>query len=90
MQNILFSFIFIIIKLPVFTPDDDGVKTQYSPSCHQHAKHAKIVIQNTKFDIFKYLLHFVYSGRFPTPINEFNAQPLFKATDEFDIQDGKT
>ena len=55
----------------------------------QHAKHGKIVIHDTKLDIFKYLLHFVYSGRVPTPINKFNAQPLFEAADEFDIEDLK-
>ncbi|KAI9563144.1 hypothetical protein GHT06_010601 [Daphnia sinensis] len=56
----------------------------------QETSTRKICIKDIKPDIFKQLLHYVYSGRLSTKLSEEIAQPLFVAADMYDVDDLKT
>jgi speckle-type POZ protein len=49
----------------------------------------KIRIHHIRFEIFKDVLHFIYSGKVSSSINQIKAQSLFEAADEFDVGDLK-
>ncbi|KZS09674.1 Uncharacterized protein APZ42_026064 [Daphnia magna] len=49
----------------------------------------KVCIKDIKPDIFKQLLHYIYSGRTSTELSEEIAQRLFVAADMYDIEDLK-
>lgn len=49
----------------------------------------RVNIQDIQPDIFKELLHYIYSGRTLAPLTEVTAQPLFVAADKYDIGDLK-
>ena len=49
----------------------------------------RIHIQDIQFDIFKELLHYLYSGRLSLPLTEAVAQPLFMAANKYHIDDLK-
>uniref|UniRef100_A0A0P5QQ63 Btb/poz domain-containing protein n=1 Tax=Daphnia magna TaxID=35525 RepID=A0A0P5QQ63_9CRUS len=55
----------------------------------QETNTRKVCIKDIKPDIFKQLLHYIYSGRTSTKLSEENAQPLFVAADMYDIEDLK-
>lgn len=55
----------------------------------QETSTRKVCIKDIKPDIFKQLLHYIYSGRTSTKLSEENAQPLFVAADMYDIEDLK-
>jgi hypothetical protein len=55
----------------------------------QESKTRKVVIEDIVPEIFKELLHYIYSGRCSTPLTEGTAQPLFVAADKYDIKDLK-
>lgn len=56
----------------------------------QQANHqGKIRIHHIRFEIFKDVLHFIYSGKVSSSINQIKAQSLFEAADEFDVTDLK-
>ncbi|XP_057368083.1 BTB and MATH domain-containing protein 42-like [Daphnia carinata] len=55
----------------------------------REASTRKICIRDIKPDIFKQLLHYIYSGRTSTELSEEIAQPLFVAADMYDIGDLK-
>lgn len=55
----------------------------------REAETGRVVIEDVRADIFKQLLHFIYSGRIGTPLNEVTAQPLFLAADKYDVSDLK-
>ena len=55
----------------------------------QELKTRKVVIQDIQPEIFKELLHYIYSGRCSTPFTEITVQPLFVAADKYDIKDLK-
>ncbi|KAK4015109.1 hypothetical protein OUZ56_030099 [Daphnia magna] len=55
----------------------------------QETSTRKVCIKDIKLDIFKQLLHYIYSGRTSTKLSEENAQPLFVAADMYDIEDLK-
>ena len=47
------------------------------------------VIQDVKPNIFKEMLHYIYSGRTRTPLTQDKAQSLYLAADKYDIEDLK-
>ena len=49
----------------------------------------KVYIQDVQLNIFTELLHYIYSGRTKTEINEDTAQPLYIAADKYYIEDLK-
>ena len=49
----------------------------------------KVYIQDVPYNIFTELLHYIYSGRTKTEMNEDTAQPLYIASDKYDIEDLK-
>lgn len=53
----------------------------------QELKTRQVQIQDIKPDIFKQLLHYIYSGRICEPLSETSAQPLYVAADKYDISD---
>ncbi len=53
----------------------------------QESKTRQVKIQDIKPDIFKPLLHYIYSGRICEPLSETSAQPLYVAADKYDISD---
>ncbi|XP_057368104.1 protein roadkill-like [Daphnia carinata] len=55
----------------------------------QEASTRKVCIKDIKPDIFKQLLHYIYSGRTSPELSEEIAQPLFVAADMYDIGDLK-
>jgi speckle-type POZ protein len=55
----------------------------------QESKTGQVVIKDISRDIFYHLLHYVYSGRTPTPMTETTAQLLFAAADKYDLEDLK-
>lgn len=50
------------------------------------AKTGKVVIKDIKPEIFKELLHFIYSGRTKESLTEETAQPLIIAADKYDVK----
>jgi speckle-type POZ protein len=52
-------------------------------------KTGQVSIQDIQPDIFKQLLHYIYSGRLPLLLTETTAQRLFEAADKYDIGDLK-
>ncbi len=50
-------------------------------------KTSKVDIQDFQSEIFKELLHYIYSGRTRIPLTEESAQPLFVAADKYNIED---
>ncbi|KZR99606.1 Uncharacterized protein APZ42_004459 [Daphnia magna] len=55
----------------------------------QETNTRKVCIKDIKPDIFKQLLHYIYSGRTSSKLSEENAQPLFIAADMYDVDDLK-
>uniref|UniRef100_A0A0P6F4L0 Btb/poz domain-containing protein n=1 Tax=Daphnia magna TaxID=35525 RepID=A0A0P6F4L0_9CRUS len=55
----------------------------------QETNTRKVCIKDIKPDIFKQLLHYIYSGRTSTKLSEEIAQPLYVAADMYDIEDLK-
>ena len=55
----------------------------------KEAATGEVEIEDVQPDIFKQLLHYIYSGRLSTPLTETTAQPLFVAADKYDINDLK-
>ncbi|KZR99604.1 Uncharacterized protein APZ42_004461 [Daphnia magna] len=55
----------------------------------QETNTRKVCIKNIKPDIFKQLLHYIYSGQTSSKLSEENAQPLFVAADMYDVDDLK-
>jgi speckle-type POZ protein len=55
----------------------------------QEKKTGKVVIKDIKPDIFKVLLHYMYSGRTSAPLNQKTAQLMFMAADKYNIDDLK-
>ena len=55
----------------------------------EETKTGQVSIQDITQDIFKQLLHYIYSGRLLSPLTEASAQPLFEAADKYDIVDLK-
>lgn len=55
----------------------------------QESKTRKVNIEDIVPEIFKELLHYIYSGRCSTPLTEGTAQPLLVAADKYDIKDLK-
>ncbi len=55
----------------------------------QESKTRKVVIRDIVPEIFKELLHYIYSGRCSTPLTEGTVQPLLVAADKYDIKDLK-
>uniref|UniRef100_A0A0P5AS36 Btb/poz domain-containing protein n=1 Tax=Daphnia magna TaxID=35525 RepID=A0A0P5AS36_9CRUS len=55
----------------------------------QETNTRKVCIKDIKPDIFKQLLHYIYSGRTSTELSEEIAQRLFVAADMYDIEDLK-
>lgn len=49
----------------------------------------KIRIHHIRSEIFKDVLHFIYSGKVSSSINQIKAQSLFEAADEFGVGDLK-
>lgn len=49
----------------------------------------RIHIQDIQLEIFKDLLHYLYSGRISVPLTEVVARPLFVAADKYHIDDLK-
>lgn len=49
----------------------------------------EVKIEDCEPDIFKQLLHYIYSGRTSTPLTDAIAQSLFVLADKYDIQDLK-
>lgn len=49
----------------------------------------RIHIQDVQLEIFKDLLHYLYSGRISTPLTELLARPLFVAADKYHVDDLK-
>ena len=56
----------------------------------QEAKTGQVVITDIQPDIFRDLLHFIYSCELRTPLTEEKAKMLFVAADKYDIGDLKT
>jgi hypothetical protein len=52
-------------------------------------KTGKVVIEDINPIIFNDLLHYIYSGRIPSPLNEKTAQLMFMAADKYNIDDLK-
>jgi hypothetical protein len=52
----------------------------------KEAKTGKVVIKDIQPEIFKELLHFIYSGRTKDSLTEETAQPLIIAADKYDIK----
>ena len=50
------------------------------------AKTGKVVIKDIQPEIFKELLHFIYSGRTKESLTEETAQPLIIAADKYDVK----
>ena len=61
----------------------------FQHSCMQESKTRKVIIEDIQPEIFKELLHYIYSGRCSTPLTESTVQPLFVAADKYDIKDLK-
>ncbi|KAI9563145.1 hypothetical protein GHT06_010603 [Daphnia sinensis] len=55
----------------------------------QETNTRKVCIKDIKPDIFKQLLHYIYSGQTSTKLSEETAQPLFVAANMYDIEDLK-
>ena len=55
----------------------------------KEAKTRQVNIEDIQLDIFKELLHYIYSGRTSTPFTEATALDLFVAADKYDISDLK-
>ena len=55
----------------------------------QESKTGQVAITDIPRDIFYHMLHYVYSGRTPTPMTETTAQLLFAAADKYDLEDLK-
>ncbi|EFX77450.1 hypothetical protein DAPPUDRAFT_26434, partial [Daphnia pulex] len=55
----------------------------------KETKTGQVSIQDIQLDIFKQLLHFIYSGRLSLPLTETSAKRLFEAADKYDIGDLK-
>ena len=53
----------------------------------QESKTGKVDIKDVQPEIFKQLLHYIYSGRISTPLTEYTARPLFVAADKYDVED---
>lgn len=49
----------------------------------------QVNIEDSEPDIFKQLLHYIYSGRISTPLTDAIAQPLFLVADKYNIKDLK-
>ncbi|XP_057367454.1 kelch repeat and BTB domain-containing protein 4-like [Daphnia carinata] len=50
------------------------------------AKTGRVVIADIEADIFKDLLHYIYTGRTATPLTEPTAQSLYVAAEKYDIE----
>ncbi|KAI9562789.1 hypothetical protein GHT06_010244 [Daphnia sinensis] len=55
----------------------------------RETKTGQVVIEDIEPEIFKELLHFIYSGRLRAPLMEETAQTLCDAAEKYDIQDLK-
>ncbi len=68
-----------------------GARSPVFAAMFQHqmeeTKTGKVVVKDIEPDIFKELLHFVYSGRIRAPLVEDAAQSLFLAAEKYHIDD---
>lgn len=55
----------------------------------QESNTREVAIEDIRPEIFKELLHYIYSGRCSNPLTEDTVQPLFVAADKYDIKDLK-
>ena len=55
----------------------------------QVSKTGKVDIKDVQPEIFKQLLHYIYSGRILTPLTEYTARSLFIVADKCDVNDLK-
>ncbi len=55
----------------------------------KETKTGQVSIQDIQLDIFKQLLHYIYSVQLSLPLTETTAQRLFEAADKYDIGDLK-
>jgi hypothetical protein len=55
----------------------------------KETKTGQVSIQDIQPNIFKQMLHYIYSGRLSLPLTETSAQRLFEAADKYDIGDLK-
>ena len=55
----------------------------------QVSKTGKVDIKDVQPEIFKQLLHYIYSGRISTPLTEYTARSLFIVADKCDVNDLK-
>jgi hypothetical protein len=70
-----------------------GARSPVFAAMFQHemkeTKTGQVSIQDIQPDIFKQLLHYIYSGRLSILLTETTAQRLFEAADKYDIGDLK-
>ncbi|KZS20498.1 Uncharacterized protein APZ42_012892 [Daphnia magna] len=55
----------------------------------KEATTGQVHMEDSEPDVFKQLLHYIYSGRISTPLTDAMAQSLFVVADKYDIQDLK-
>jgi speckle-type POZ protein len=55
----------------------------------QESETGKVFVQDIRPQIFKEMLHYIYSGQTLAPLTDAIAQPLFVVSDKYDIEDLK-
>ncbi|XP_045032566.1 uncharacterized protein LOC116926900 isoform X2 [Daphnia magna] len=55
----------------------------------KEATTGQVHMEDSEPDVFKQLLHYIYSGRISTPLTDAMAQSLFVVADKYEIQDLK-